>query len=180
MGLYFAWLGFYNQMLVVPAVLGVLVFLYGACTNSMDSVNQAGFVFSSPSLLDPPILIVRRSVPERQASCGCALSVRNTASSGQSMFPSSAPHVPSISLSRQLSESCPLYRLSWIFDNDLTPFFAFCVALWGLSILHTHTSLLLQSLSHLQIGHIYLTHSYPTAALYMELWKRRQAILIWR
>ena len=143
MGLYFAWLGFYNQMLVVPAVLGVLVFLYGACTNSMDSVNQAGFVFL-PSLLDPPILIVRRSVPARPASCGCALSVQNTVSSGQSMVLSSAPHVLPISLSRQLSESCPLYRLSWIFDNDLTPFFAFCVALWGLYIPHTHTSLLLQ------------------------------------
>ena len=42
MGLYFAWLGFYNQMLVVPAVVGVLVFLYGVFTFQVDSVNVAG------------------------------------------------------------------------------------------------------------------------------------------
>ena len=42
MGLYFAWLGFYNQMLVCPAILGTLVFLYGLATFLNDDVNIAG------------------------------------------------------------------------------------------------------------------------------------------
>ena len=40
-GLYFAWLGFYTQMLILPAGLGLLVFLYGLVT--MDTpLNQPG------------------------------------------------------------------------------------------------------------------------------------------
>ena len=31
-GLYFCWLGFYTKMLILPAVIGLLVFLYGAAT----------------------------------------------------------------------------------------------------------------------------------------------------
>ena len=40
-GLYFAWLGFYTMMLVVPALLGLLAFLYGAITVEMGDVNHA-------------------------------------------------------------------------------------------------------------------------------------------
>ena len=32
---------------------------------------------------------------------------------------------------RVLKESCPLYRLAWIFDHSLTPLFAFFMSLWG-------------------------------------------------
>ena len=31
-GLYFAWLGFYTEMLVVPSIVGLLVILFGAIT----------------------------------------------------------------------------------------------------------------------------------------------------
>ena len=44
-GLYFAWLGFYNQLLIFPAIFGVLVFLYGAVTVNNWNVNFAGFVW---------------------------------------------------------------------------------------------------------------------------------------
>ena len=44
-GLYFAWLGFYNQLLIFPAIFGVLVFLYGAITVNNWNVNFAGFVW---------------------------------------------------------------------------------------------------------------------------------------
>ena len=27
--MYFAWLGFYTQMLVVPSILGLIIFIYG-------------------------------------------------------------------------------------------------------------------------------------------------------
>jgi anoctamin-4 len=35
-GLYFCWLGFYTKMLILPAVVGLLVFLYGAATVKSD------------------------------------------------------------------------------------------------------------------------------------------------
>jgi anoctamin-4 len=33
-GLYFCWLGFYTEMLIVPAIAGLFVFFYGASTLS--------------------------------------------------------------------------------------------------------------------------------------------------
>ena len=41
-GLYFAWLGFYNQMLIFPALFGLFVFLYGIITVNMKTFNFAG------------------------------------------------------------------------------------------------------------------------------------------
>ena len=41
-GLYFAWLGFYNKMLVFPALFGVFVFLYGVITVNMPRYNISG------------------------------------------------------------------------------------------------------------------------------------------
>ena len=43
MGLYFAWLGFYNQMLVFPSIIGLLIFLYGVATAYVDDINEAGW-----------------------------------------------------------------------------------------------------------------------------------------
>jgi hypothetical protein len=39
MGLYFAWMGFYNTMLVPAALVGSLVFIYGVSTNYLDQYN---------------------------------------------------------------------------------------------------------------------------------------------
>ena len=41
-GLYFAWLGFYNQMLVIPSIIGLLIFFYGIATAYVDDINEAG------------------------------------------------------------------------------------------------------------------------------------------
>ncbi|OXA61028.1 Anoctamin-1 [Folsomia candida] len=37
---YYAWLGFYTQMLIVPAILGVISFVYGAASISTDRYTQ--------------------------------------------------------------------------------------------------------------------------------------------
>ena len=34
--LYFAWLGFYTSMLVIPSIVGLFVFLYGVATMNSD------------------------------------------------------------------------------------------------------------------------------------------------
>lgn len=35
-GLYFAWLGFYTRMLIIPAIVGILCFIFGASTIFTD------------------------------------------------------------------------------------------------------------------------------------------------
>ena len=57
------------------------------------------------------------------------------------------PECPEYCPVRELSESCNLYNVAYLFDNDLTVVFALFMSLW--------------------------------ATLFMELWKRRQAVLVW-
>ena len=53
MGLYFAWLGFYNQMLVIPSIVGIFIFIYGLATAYVDSFNVAGWVQSVATSAKP-------------------------------------------------------------------------------------------------------------------------------
>jgi len=111
-GLYFAWLGFYNQMLVPPALLGLAVTLYGACT-----LNNEDYNIVSTEICDDK---ERWMCPECEQFC---------------------PY-------RRLSDSCELSWLSYVFDNSGTVYFAFFMSLW--------------------------------AALFVEIWKRRQSIIAWK
>lgn len=43
-GLYFAWLGVYTQMLIPAAIIGVIVFLYGCATVDDDIPRYAMFL----------------------------------------------------------------------------------------------------------------------------------------
>ena len=43
-GLYFAWLGFYTKMLIIPSIVGVFSFIFGLST-AWSSWNQARFVY---------------------------------------------------------------------------------------------------------------------------------------
>jgi hypothetical protein len=40
-GLYFAWLGFYTNLLILPSIVGVLVFLYGIISMGNDVPRYA-------------------------------------------------------------------------------------------------------------------------------------------
>ena len=44
-GLYFAWLGFYTKMLIIPSIVGIFSFIFGLST-AWSSWNQARFVYS--------------------------------------------------------------------------------------------------------------------------------------
>ena len=37
-GLYFAWLGFYTYMLILPSVVGLLAFIYGIVSLNSDVI----------------------------------------------------------------------------------------------------------------------------------------------
>ena len=130
-GLYFAWLGFYNQLLIFPAIFGVLVFLYGAITVNNWNVNFAGFVW--------------RIISHNLLSLMFSGEVCNKSSeTAQKMI---CPECPEYCPVRELSESCSLYNVAYLFDNDLTVVFALFMSLW--------------------------------ATMFMELWKRRQAVMVW-
>ena len=43
-GLYFAWLGFYTKMLIIPSIVGIFSFIFGLST-AWSSWNQARFVY---------------------------------------------------------------------------------------------------------------------------------------
>ena len=43
--MYFAWLGFYTQMLVVPSILGLIIFIYGVAY--MDMLLMISYIFLS-------------------------------------------------------------------------------------------------------------------------------------
>lgn len=49
-GLYFAWLGVYTQMLIPAAIIGVIVFLYGCATVDDNIPRYAGHAFLLPLL----------------------------------------------------------------------------------------------------------------------------------
>lgn len=44
-GLYFAWLGVYTQMLIPAAIIGVIVFLYGCATVDDNIPRYAGHIY---------------------------------------------------------------------------------------------------------------------------------------
>ena len=75
------------------------------------------------------------------------------------------PECPKYCEFRQLSKSCDLYNVSYLFDNGTTVIFAFVMSVWGESSFSLWCS----------------PHSTNSAAatLFVELWKRRQAVLAW-
>lgn len=104
-------------MLMVPAILGILVFIYSAVTVMDPNVNHAeGEVCRNAG----------RDAVGSRVIC---------------------PECPDYCPFRNLTESCNLYRIAYLFDNDSTVVFAFFMSIW--------------------------------AALFMELWKRRQSVLVW-
>ncbi|XP_053954461.1 anoctamin-5 [Anastrepha ludens] len=99
--LYFCWLGFYTEMLVYPAVVGTLCFLYGLAsldsednTPSKEICNQ----FGTGNITLCPL-------------CDKACSYQN------------------------LYESCLFSRLTYLFDNPSTVFFAIFMSFWATTFL---------------------------------------------
>ena len=129
-GLYFAWLGFYNQLLIMPAVFGFLVFLYGALTVMNWDINYAGLVMDKSSLF--------------YLFCFSGEVCNKTSEIAKRPI---CPEFPEYGPIRPMHESCHLYNVAYLFDNDLTVIFALFMSLW--------------------------------ATVFMELWKRRQSVMVW-
>ena len=92
-GLYFAWLGFYTQMLIPAAICGLVVFIYGLVTlNSEDNYPVKDICEENITLC-----------PNCDSDCDF----------------------------EPLETSCPLAKLTYVVDNNLTVFFAIFMSFWG-------------------------------------------------
>ncbi|XP_060533932.1 anoctamin-4-like [Cylas formicarius] len=95
--LYFCWLGFYTKMLIAPAIVGTLCFLYGVFTIDGDD-NQ------------PTKEICDANGPGNITLC---------------------PFCDKACNYTKLVDSCKFARLTYLFDNPATVFFAIFMSLWA-------------------------------------------------
>ncbi|XP_015836241.1 anoctamin-4 isoform X2 [Tribolium castaneum] len=95
--LYFCWLGFYTKMLIAPAIVGTLCFLYGLFT--IDSPDN----IPTKEICDP-------LGPGNITLC---------------------PLCDKACKYQKLIDSCKFARLTYLFDNPATVFFAIFMSLWA-------------------------------------------------
>ncbi|KAK2588193.1 hypothetical protein KPH14_004232 [Odynerus spinipes] len=99
--LYFAWLGFYTECLVAPAVVGLLCFIYGL--GSMDSPDNV-----------PSKEICNYNVAGNITLCPLCDKACNY---------------------QKLGESCLFSKVTYLFDNPATVFFAIFMSFWATTFL---------------------------------------------
>ncbi|XP_032575039.1 anoctamin-4 [Drosophila sechellia] len=99
--LYFCWLGFYTEMLVYPAVVGTLCFIYGLATLESED-----------------------NTPSKE--------ICNEYGTGNITL---CPLCDKACSYQRLSESCLFSRLTYLFDNPSTVFFAIFMSFWATTFL---------------------------------------------
>ncbi|XP_035736234.1 anoctamin-4-like isoform X2 [Vespa mandarinia] len=99
--LYFAWLGFYTECLVAPAVVGLLCFIYGL--GSMEGADNV----PSKEICDDKIAGNITLCPLCDKACGY----------------------------QKLGDSCIFSKLTYLFDNPATVFFAIFMSFWATTFL---------------------------------------------
>ncbi|KAL9909265.1 anoctamin-5 isoform 2-T2 [Glossina fuscipes fuscipes] len=99
--LYFCWLGFYTEMLVYPAIVGTLCFLYGLATLSSED-----------------------NTPSKE--------ICNESGTGNITL---CPLCDKACSYQHLYESCLFSRITYLFDNPSTVFFAIFMSFWATTFL---------------------------------------------
>lgn len=117
--LYFAWLGFYTKCLYPPAVVGLLCFFYGL--GSMEGIDNV----PSKEICDPN-LAGEFSAENETTSLFLSLISRD--------FPGNITLCPLCDKActyQKLGDSCLFSKLTYLFDNPATVFFAIFMSFWG-------------------------------------------------
>lgn len=99
--LYFCWLGFYTNMLIYPAIVGAICFLYGII--SIESNDN---------------------IPSKE--------ICNITGPGSITL---CPLCDKACEYQKLHDSCLFSRITYLFDNPSTVFFAIFMSFWGRCIL---------------------------------------------
>lgn len=97
--LYFCWLGFYTNMLIYPAIVGAICFVYGII--SIDSNDN---------------------IPSKE--------ICNVTGPGKIVL---CPLCDKACEYQKLQDSCLFSRITYLFDNPATVFFAIFMSFWGMS-----------------------------------------------
>ncbi|KAG8522529.1 Anoctamin-1, partial [Galemys pyrenaicus] len=111
-GLYFAWLGVYTQMLIPASLVGIVVFLYG-CATVDDDIPRHGGCLAGAARRPPPALSCSMEMCDRSADITMCPLCDKTCSYWR------------------MSSACATARASHLFDNPATVFFSVFMALWG-------------------------------------------------
>ncbi|XP_050300119.1 anoctamin-4 isoform X2 [Anthonomus grandis grandis] len=96
-GLYFCWLGFYTKMLISPAIVGTLCFMYGVFTMDGDDNTATHEICDANG-------------PGNITLC---------------------PLCDKACTYTRLKDSCKFAKLTYLFDNPATVFFAIFMSLWA-------------------------------------------------
>ena len=124
-GLYFAWLGFYTQMLVAPAIAGIICFIFGIATVWSPIFNQGRYLFNMKNYF------------KNINNYNCFLNIHSYRSSEEicsdDIFGKldMCPECDKYCNYWQLSNSCFLSRITYLFDNSSTVLFAIFMTVWG-------------------------------------------------
>ncbi|KTF94311.1 hypothetical protein cypCar_00015834 [Cyprinus carpio] len=114
-GLYFAWLGVYTQLLIPASVVGIIVFFYGWATVETNI---------------PRYMPIKPTEPRRE----CCARTRGIQKFTYVSFPT-CMIVRHKSDYWHLSTACGTARASHLFDNPATVFFAIFMSLWAVMFL---------------------------------------------
>ncbi|XP_075217812.1 anoctamin-4-like [Lycorma delicatula] len=95
--LYFAWLGFYTEMLIPPSIVGLLCFLYG-----LFSMNS------------------KDNLPSKEI---CDMNIAGNITL--------CPLCDKVCTYQKLGESCVFAKITYLFDNPATVFFAIFMSFWA-------------------------------------------------
>ncbi|NXD78167.1 ANO3 protein, partial [Halcyon senegalensis] len=112
-GLYFAWLGWYTGMLIPAALVGLFVFLYGLFTMDSSQVSTAATAVCKCNVQQPSGRNgVGKEICEANETIMCPMCERNCTL-------------------QKLNESCIYAKVTHLFDNGGTVFFAIFMAIWA-------------------------------------------------
>lgn len=136
-GLYFAWLGLYTQMLIPASLVGVFVFLYG-CATVDDNIPRWTRTHKITACSQTHLYAILASWIYFNLSLSLLVSL--WLSSMEICHPKNnitmCPLCDTVCGYWKLSTACGTARASHLFDNPATVFFSIFMALWGQSVFY--------------------------------------------
>ena len=131
-GLYFAWLGFYTQMLILPAIIGLLVIMFGLVTIN-TRLNRTRYLFYLILNSNIPIadikdkLIINHKIL-RNSNFSTEICDMSEGGFGNITM---CPICDKYCDFWKLSDSCFNSKIAYLFDNAATVLWSIFMTVWG-------------------------------------------------
>lgn len=124
--LYFAWLGFYTKSLYPPAVVGLLCFVYGL--GSMDGEDNVPSKEICDNNLAGKFFRALYCIKRKNKTYFASFIILLRFSAGNITL---CPICDRACTYQKLGDSCIFSKLTYLFDNPATVFFAIFMSFWG-------------------------------------------------